>query len=147
MKTENKILIKYLIIALCLVLLAYLSGIEIINGLTSIFDLFLMGALIYTGIKKDSLNKKYYYFLFIYLLLLGLLQIGQLGVIWGTLFLIAPHIWFVLKRPQTVSPQIARSYYFIISPIVILILFYALSFTEIFTMYGLSPITWISRLI
>jgi hypothetical protein len=147
MTVENKILGKYLAIAVLLIGVAYLTGVEIINGLVSIFDLYLIIALIITGLKKDKLNKNYYYFLIAYLVILGVLPTGQLGALAGTALLIVPHIWFVVKRKNIVSPQVARSYYFIISPLLTLFLFYALSFTEIFNIYALSPITWIARLI
>lgn len=148
MTNENKILVKYLLIALLLIGTAYLSGIEIINGLVSIFDLYLISALLLTGFRKDHENKKYYYFLSIYLVVLVLFTVvGLLNGLVGIILLIAPHLWFVRNHKLTISPQLARSWYFIISPIITLALFYLLSSMEIFSMYGLSPISFIARLI
>lgn len=147
MTTENKILIKYLAIAVLLIGLAYLTGMESINGLVSVFDLYLIVVLITVGIKDDKLNKNYYYFLIAYLVTLGILPTAQLGAFAGMVLLVVPHIWFVIKRKETLFPQVARSYYFIISPTLTLILFYALSFAEVFSIYSLSPIMWIARLI
>ena len=133
-------------IAGLLIVLAYLTGTDVINAFVSLFDLFLIVSLIYIGIKQDSINKKYYYFLAAYLFILGILHVSQLGLI-SIALVIAPHIWFIFKIKSTVSDQIAKSYYFIISPIVIVILYYALSPIGLFNQYYLSPINWISRFI
>ena len=107
-----------------------------------------MIALLTTGFRKDSNNKKYYYFLLWYLLFLLLLTItGLLIYPLSLILLIAPHLWFVRKHKLTVPPQIARSWYFVLSPIITLILFYTLSFTKIFAAYASSPLNLITSLI
>ncbi|MCB9810994.1 MAG: hypothetical protein H6779_04835 [Candidatus Nomurabacteria bacterium] len=150
MSHEHKILVKYLSIALLLVVIAYLSGTQVINSAVSIFDLYLILSLLITGIRRDLQNKRYYYFLSVYLLLLVvLIKLGVISLLgdYTAGLLIAPHLWFLAKHRQTVSPQIARSLYFVISPIMILLLLKLLSSIGIFSIYAISPLNIIVRLI